>query len=122
MEIDAEVDAFPDAATSMIRSVTEFLGTEPGLAPILMSHALVASGEGVAHQLRVEAQRMGTAFLAQLDGPNSPDLDVAMFVTSNVAGLFGALLANPDLDNDFRDRVIDEVVRMMSTWMSGTPA
>ncbi len=46
-----------------------------------------------------------------------PDLDVAIFVSANVTGVFGALLAKPELDDRQRERVIDEVVRMLSLWM-----
>lgn len=112
---------FADAADAMVRAIVEFLAGEPGLVPVLMSHALLDSNQGVAGQLRADAETLGRAFLEQLDDRAVLDLDVAVFIATNVAGLFGALLAGPNIDEDFRDRAITEVVRMLSTWMSSPP-
>lgn len=109
---------FPDAAEAMVRAVIDFLRHEPGLVPILVSHAMLASDRGVAGQLRTEAEALGRTFLEQLDHRAVADLDVAVFISTNVAGLFGALLASASIDDDYRERAIVEVVRMLSCWMS----
>lgn len=110
---------FPDAADAMLRAVVEFLRGEPGLVPVLMSHAILAPDTGVVGQLRSDAEALGRSFLEQLEDGVLPDLDVAVFISANVAGLFGALLAGPGIDDDFRERAITELVRMLSLWMSG---
>jgi AcrR family transcriptional regulator len=115
-----ESDTFADAADAMVRAVVEFLSDEPGIVPVLMSHAILASGDGVAGQLKADAETLGRGFLEQLDDRTVPDLDVAVYISTNVAGLFGALLAGPDVDDEFRERAITEVVRMLSSWMTGT--
>ncbi len=38
-------------------------------------------------------------------------------VSANVTGVFGALPAKPDLDDRQPERVIDEVVGLLSLWM-----
>lgn len=112
-----ESQDFPAAAEAMLRAVVEFFAGEPGLAPLLVSHALYASDRGVAGRVRAEADSAARAFLDGLDDLAVPDLDVAIFVSANVTGVFGALLANPDLDPRQRERMIDEIVRMLSLWM-----
>ncbi len=112
-----ESHTFPAAAEAMLRAVIDFLAGESGLVPVLMSRALYASGRGVAGQLRSEAETAARSFLARLDDLAVPDLDLAVFVSTNVAGLFGALLADPTMDDDRRERVITEIVLMLSSWM-----
>ena len=116
-----ESHTFPAAAEAMLRAAIDFLGREPGLVPVLMTHAFSASDKGVAGQLRTEAEALARAFLERLDDRAVRDLDVAVFVSTNVAGLFGALLASPDIDDDYRERAITEIVRMLSSWMSTRP-
>ncbi len=113
-----ESQSFPAAAEAMLRAVIEFLASEPGLAPILVSHALYASDQGVAGKMRADADAAARGFLEQMEDLAVPDLDVAIFVSANVAGLFGALLANPNVDDGKRERMIAEVVRMLSLWIS----
>ena len=117
-----EADSLPAATEAMLRAVIDFLAGESGLVPLLMSRAIYASDEGVAGQLRAEAETASRAFLEGLDGLAVPDLEIAIFVSTNVAGLFGALLANPSIDEERRERVITEVVRMLSSWMSNPGA
>lgn len=116
-----ESHTFPAAAEAMLRAVIDFLAGEPGLVPVLMSHAFTAADKGVTGQLRTEAEAAALAFLERLDDLAVPDLDTAVFVSTNVAGLFGALLASPSIDDERRERIITEVVRMLSYWMSGDP-
>ena len=116
-----ESHTFAIAAEAMVRAVIDFLADEPGLVPLLMSHALLASDKGVAGQLRVQAEDLARAFLERLDDRAVVDLDVAVFISTHTAGLFGGLLANPNIDDDFRERAITEVVRMLSTWVSAQP-
>lgn len=116
-----ESDTFPAAAEAMLRAVIDFLAGEFGLVPVLISRTLYASGEGVAGQLRIEAETAARSFLERLDNRAVPDLDLAVFVSTNVAGLFGGLLAHPTMDDKRRERVIAEVVRMLTYWMSTSP-
>lgn len=113
-----ESHTFPAATEAMLRAAIDFLAGEPGLVPILMSRAIYASDEGVAGQLRAEAETTARGFLERLDDLAIPDLDIAVFVATNVAGLIGAVLANPSIDDWYREKVIAETVRMLSTWMS----
>ena len=115
---ELESQTFPAATEAMVRAVIDFLAGQSGLVPVLMSRALYASGDGVAGQLRIEAETVARTFLERLDDIAVADLDLAVFVSTNVAGLFGALLANPAVDIDRREHVINEVVRMLSMWMS----
>ncbi|HET9731221.1 MAG TPA: TetR/AcrR family transcriptional regulator [Acidimicrobiales bacterium] len=113
-----ESSTFPAAAEAMLRAVIEFLRREPGLVPVLMTHAFSVSDKGVAGQLRAESESLARAFLEQLDDRAVPDLDIAVFVSTNVAGLLGALLASPGIDDGYRERAVAEIVRMLSSWMS----
>ena len=113
-----ESHTFPAATEAMLRAVIDFLTGQSGLVPVLMSRALYASADGVAAQLHLEAETAARSFLERLDDLAVPDLDLAVFVSTNVAGLFGALLANPTIDDDRREELITEVVRMLSSWMS----
>jgi AcrR family transcriptional regulator len=113
-----ESHTFPAATEAMLRAVIDFLAGESGLVPVLMSRALYASGETVAGQLRVEAEIAARSFLERLDDRAVPDIDLAVFVSTNVAGLFGALLANPTIHEDRREQVITEIVRMLSSWIA----
>ncbi|HUI04030.1 MAG TPA: TetR/AcrR family transcriptional regulator [Acidimicrobiales bacterium] len=116
-----ESQTFPAAAEAMLRAGIDFLADEPGLAPVLLSHAFFASDKAVTSRLRIEAQTLARAFLERLDGPVLPKLDIAAFVSTNVAGLFGILLADPGIDDERREEIIMEVVRMLWSWMSTTP-
>ncbi len=116
-----EAQNFTAAAEAMLRAVVDFLAREPGLAPILVSRALYDSDQGVAGQVRADADSAARAFLERIDDLAVPDLDVAIFVSANVTGVFGALLANPNLDEAHRERVISEVVRMLTLWISTQP-
>lgn len=110
--------SFPAATDAMLRAVIDFLSDEPGLVPVLMSHALSAPDQGVAGQLRNLADTAAREYLERLDDRAVTDLDIATFVSTNVAGLFGGLLASPTLDPDYRERVIAEIVRMLTAWMT----
>ena len=116
-----ESHTFPAATEAMLRTAIDFLAGEPGLVPILMSRAIYATDEGVAGQLRAETQTAAWDFLERLDDLAIPDLDIAVFVSTNVTGIIGAVLANPSIDDGYRERVIAETVRMLSTWMSTPP-
>lgn len=116
-----EFHTFPAATEAMLRAAVDFLAGEPGLVPILMSRAIYASDEGVAGQLRAEAETLSRTFLERLDDVAIPDLDVAVFISTNVAGLIGAVLANPSIEDGYRQKVIAETVRMLSTWMTTPP-
>lgn len=113
-----ESHTFPAAAEAMLRAVIDFLAGQSGLVPVLMTRAIYASGESVAGQLRAEAETAARSFLERLDGLAVPDLDLAVFVLTNVAGLFGGLLVQPGIDEERRERVIAEIVRMLTYWMS----
>ena len=67
--------------------------------------------------MRVEGEAAARSFLQRIDDRTVPDLEVAVFVSTNVAGFFGALLASPRIQLEQRERVIAEVVRMLSLWM-----
>ena len=116
-----ESHTFSAATEAMLRAAIDFLAGEPGLVPILMSRAIYASDEGVAGQLRAETETLARTFLERLDNVAVPDLDIAVFVSTNVAGLIGAVLANPSINDEYREKVIAETVRMLSTWMSTPP-
>jgi AcrR family transcriptional regulator len=113
--------SFPAAAEAMLRAVIDFLAGEPGLVPLLLARALDAPDEGVAGRLRMQGETAARAFLGRLGDLAVADLDVAVFVSTNVAGFFGALLAGPGVDVERRERVIAELVRMLSLWMGQRP-
>ncbi len=113
-----ESNSFPAATEAILRAVIDFLAGESGLVPVLMSRALYASEETVAGHLRVEAEAAARSFLEHMEDRTVLDIDLAVFVSTNIAGLFGALLAHPSIDDDRRDRVITEIVRMLSNWMA----
>lgn len=121
-----EAATFPVAAEAMLRAVIDFFADESGLVPVLLSHVSDAPDKGVAGRLRVEGEAAARAFLERIDSRAVPDLDIAVFVSTNVAGFFGALLASPSIDHERRERAISEVVRMLTLWMAragrpGTP-
>ena len=118
---ELESHTFPAAAEAMLRAVIDFLAREPGLVPVLMSHALSVPDKGIAGQLRTEAETLARGYLVRLDDPAIVDLDIAVFVSTNVAGLFGALLANPSIGQTHRERLITEIVQMLSSWMTTRP-
>jgi AcrR family transcriptional regulator len=113
--------SFPAAAEAMLRAVVDFLAREPGLVPVLLGHALAEQDTGVAGRLRTEGEVAARAFLEGLGDLAVPDLDVAVFVSTNVAGFFGALLASPSMQDDRRERVIAQLVRMLSLWIGQGP-
>lgn len=113
-----ESHTFSAAAEAMLRAGIDFLAGESGLAPVLMSRALYATGDGVAAQLRSEVEAAARAFLERLDDRTVPDLDLAVFVSTNVVGLFGALLAQRSMETEHREQVIREIIRMLTYWMS----
>jgi AcrR family transcriptional regulator len=113
-----ETHTFPAATEAILRAVVDFLSVEPGLVPVLTSYAFLTPDNVVVSRLRADAEAAARAFLEALEEPIAPALDIAVFVSTNVAGLFGALLANPAIDDDHRERVLDEIVRMLSSWMS----
>ncbi len=115
---DLATYSFSAATDAMLRAIIDFLSEEPGLVLVLMSHALSAPDKGVAGQLRALADTVSRAYLEPLDERAVADLDIAIFVSTTVAGLFGGVLANPAVAPDYRERVIPEVVRMLSTWMT----
>lgn len=110
--------SFPAVTDAMLRSVIDFLSGEPGLVPVLMSHALAAPNNQGTEQLRSLADAVARTYLEQLDERAVSDLEVAIYVSTNVAGLFGGLLASPTMDPDYRERVIPEIVNMLSGWMT----
>lgn len=116
-----ESHTFAAAAEAILRAAIDFLAREPGLVPVLMARAFSASDTGLAGQLRSEAEALARAFLERLDDRAVRDLDVAVFVSTNVAGLFGGLLASPAIDDEYRERAVTEIVRMLSSWISARP-
>jgi AcrR family transcriptional regulator len=110
--------SFESAAEVMLRAVTDFFRAEPGLVPVMMSRTLTAPDKGIARELRSEGIALAHDFLKRLADGTLPDLDVAVFISTNVAGLLGALLADPAIDDDFRERATSEAVRMLSIWMT----
>ena len=114
---ELESASFPAATEVMVRAVIDFLAEEPGLVPVLLSHASDAPDQGVAGRLRLEGEAAARIFLQRIDDLAVPDLDVAVFVSTNVAGFFGALLASPTIPLEQRERIIAEVVRMLALWM-----
>ena len=110
--------SFPAATDAMLRCIIDFLADEPGLAPVLMSHALAAPNNQGTQQLRTLADAVARTYLEQLDDRAVSDLEVAVYVSTNVAGLFGGLLASPTMDPAYRERVIPEIVAMLSGWMT----
>ena len=116
-----EAHTFSAATDAILRGVIEFLAAEPGLVPVLTSYAFLSPDKGVTARLRADAETVARAFLLGLGDAVGPDLETAVFVSTNVAGLFGALLANPAIDDSYREHIIEEIVRMLSAWMNPRP-
>lgn len=107
------------AVEPMIRAIVDFLSREPGLRPLLMSHFFVAERD-VLGPIQEDALDLGRALLGRSADLRGVDLHVAIVVFTHVVGVFGALLADPDLSQDYRERAVAEVARMLTLWIEHT--
>ncbi|CAN3128020.1 TetR/AcrR family transcriptional regulator [Mycobacterium sp. smrl_JER01] len=114
-----QTHSYADATEAMLRATIEFCTTEPQLASILF--ARIAVPPNTACHVSAARNVLGVTrsyLLRHGDELGVPDVDLAATMSTHVIAHFApwiALSIEPEVE---RERMIEEVVRMLSLWIT----
>jgi AcrR family transcriptional regulator len=114
--------SYPEAADAMLRATIDFYASEPELTPMLVSRTTPPlpnpQHKFFGHRLHDIARAYLLAYAHDLD---VEDFDLAATISMHVVGHFAPWIALSVSDEQRRERFINEVVRMLSTWVGAKP-